>query len=315
MSGFSPGRSVIIDTDPGVDDAMAIALALASPELDVVALTTVFGNHHTPQTTRNALTIVEQLGRPHLPVIRGADGPIVRSFDRPATFVHGEDGLGDAGLRAPCGHAQPNIRGAEYLVREVLARRDQLTFVALGPLTNLALGVLLEPEFVAHVSEVVVMGGAALTPGNASPVAEANILADPESAEIVFNADWPVTMVGLDVTERVLIDDDWLDRLGAVDSAPARLVTTTVGPYRHFHGDLGGIHGHDAIAIAHLIDPDILELTPLALRVSTSGPADGETVVARPGVDAPGWSDAPIIDVATSVDSERFLALLFDRLS
>jgi inosine-uridine nucleoside N-ribohydrolase len=308
-------RQIIIDTDPGVDDAMAIALALASPELEVRALTTVFGNHWLPETTRNARVVVEQLGHGSVPVVRGAAMPLVRRFDRPATLVHGEDGLGDAGHPEPARGPERALRAASFLADAVLSRPGHVTLVLIGPLTNAALALRLEPEIAEAVDEVVIMGGAALVAGNSTPAAEANILADPEAAQVVFEAGWDVTMVGLDVTQRVLIDDAWLDRLAAGTGAAARFLTEIVGPYRRHHGELGGIHGHDVLAVAHLLDPSLLTLEPYPLRVSTSGPTTGETVVATRATRDPDWADAPVVRVATGVDSPRLLALTAERLA
>jgi inosine-uridine nucleoside N-ribohydrolase len=205
-------KRLIIDTDPGVDDAMAILFALQSPEIQLEALTTVFGNGGVKQTTANALRVLELAQRPDIPVVPGATTPLLRPYRGQGYRVHGRDGLGDTNLPLPRTHAQAR-RAAEYLISRIMDEPGQLTLVAVGPLTNLALAVRLEADIAQNVQEVVIMGGAATVPGNASPLAEANIHNDPEAAKIVFHAGWPLTMVGLDVTCKTIMTSAYLARL------------------------------------------------------------------------------------------------------
>jgi inosine-uridine nucleoside N-ribohydrolase len=195
-------RKVIIDTDPGVDDALAIFLALASPEINVIGLTTVFGNAHTSTTTRNALSLLELAGRNDIAVAMGASEPLASEYVGPPIHVHGPDGQGNANVKPPALKAI-NTPAPAWIYELASAAPGEVTILALGPLTNLALAVQQYPDLPALVDEVVVMGGNALGPGNASPAAESNMLHDPEAADIVFGERWRTTMIGLDVTHKV----------------------------------------------------------------------------------------------------------------
>jgi inosine-uridine nucleoside N-ribohydrolase len=312
-------RPVVIDTDPGIDDAMAIAVALAAPELDVLALTTTFGNHDLPVTTANAQRILDTLGHPDIPVVPGADRPLLRPRHGPATSVHGDDGLGDAGYPPPSRPPADDHHAAVRIVEEVRARPGEVTVVPIGPLTNLALALRLEPRLVDLVAGVVVMGGAVRVPGNVTPSAEANIWNDPEAAEIVLGAGWPLTLIGLDVTHRVHADRAWLDDLATLDTPAARLVADTAPTYVHFHqvtDGLDGIHCHDAAAIVHLLRPDLFTTERMAVRVVTSGFAAGATVAAaRTGVPDAEWEGRPRIDVALGVEADAVLAVVRDHLA
>ena len=194
-------RKIIIDTDPGIDDAMAIFFALASPELEVVALTTVFGNAHTTTCTENALRLLEIAERTDIPVAEGAHTPLAMSFRGPADFVHGSNGQGDAQLGPPS-TAKVNDSAVELIIDVVMRSPNEITLVPLGPLTNIARALQAEPKLAHNLAGIVLMGGNVFRGGNASPAAEANIINDPEAADIVFGATCPVVMAGLDVTSR-----------------------------------------------------------------------------------------------------------------
>lgn len=315
----SPHRPVIIDTDPGIDDAMAIAVALAAPELDVLALTTTFGNHDLPVTTANAQRILDALGHPDVPVVPGADRPLLRPGHGPATVVHGDDALGDAGYPAPSRPPDTTQHAAVRIVEEVRRRPGEVTLVPIGPLTNVALALRLEPRLVDLVAGVVVMGGAARVPGNVTPTAEANIWNDPEAAEVVLGAGWPLTLVGLDVTHQVHADRAWIDGLDELDTPAARLVVDTAPTYVRFHqrtDGLDGIHCHDAAAVVHLLRPELFTTRPMAVRVVTEGFAAGTTVAAdRTGVPDAEWEARPRVDVALDVDAAGVLGTVRDLLA
>ena len=216
---------IIIDTDPGVDDAMAIAYALCRPDVELVGLTTVFGNTSAELATRNARWLLERFGAPQVPVARGAAVPRVQPPLPHADFVHGADGLGnthpDGSDVVPPGAAErgaPGVEGADaadFIVDAARARPGEITLVAIGPLTNVAEALAREPELPGLLRALVIMGGAVTEPGNVSPVAEANFWNDPHAADEVLARDWPVTIVGLDVTHRIMLADTDLDRLGA----------------------------------------------------------------------------------------------------
>ena len=192
-------QKILIDTDPGVDDTMAILFALRSPELEVVGMTAVFGNAYVDTAALNALRLIELEGHEHIPVAKGTGRPIVGPPRRVADFVHGADGLGGINPPSPDGQLL-DVPAAQFIVETILQNPGEITLVPVGPLTNIALALRLEPKIVDLVKQVVIMGGAAYVPGNASPVGEANIFNDPHAAAIVFSAGWPLTMVGLDVT-------------------------------------------------------------------------------------------------------------------
>jgi inosine-uridine nucleoside N-ribohydrolase len=192
-------RKIIIDTDPGVDDAMAIFYALASSELDVIGITTVFGNTTTDICTTNALRLLEIAGRTDIPVAAGAVRPLAMPYNGTADIVHGEDGQGNVFLPAPTTKPVPQ-HAVNFLIDTILQSPEPVTLVPLAPLTNIALMLLHKPDIVKHIREIVLMGGNAYVAGNVTPAAEANIWNDPDAADIVFGADCPVTMIGLDVT-------------------------------------------------------------------------------------------------------------------
>src|SRR5574341_691351 len=282
-------HKILFDTDPGVDDAMALLFALQSPEVEVVGVTTVYGNAEVEQTTRNALRVLDVAGRTDIPVAPGAARPLVREYRGRRSHIHGEDALGNTFLPAPS--ARPlDLPAAEYNIRAVLAQPGALTLVAVGPLTNLALAARLEPRVVPAVRQVVIMGGAAFAPGNASPVAEANIFNDPEAASIVFSAGWPLTMVGLDVTTRTVMSGDYLNHLFPSSSNPlrrdpvtdfvARIVPVYLQSYRDRYG-MDGIPTHDPSAIAYVIDPGLFRVERLPVYVETAGRCAGQTVPDR----------------------------------
>lgn len=308
-------ESIIIDTDPGIDDFMAILFALKSPELDVVALTTVFGNHYVEITTRNALRLLELAGRDDIPVARGAYSPLVRDYREPPTIVHGEDGLGDAGLAGEPESEAAHTRAAQFIVEAVMSRPGEITLVPLGPLTNIAMALKLEPRLVKATKRVVLMGGAAFVQGNVSPVAEANIFNDPEAAALVFRADWDVTMVGLDVTMPVVMEHAYIGELKASRAPYADLVARIVPHYQAFHAAAyktdGAMHTHDPTAIAYLIRPALFETIARRVRVDTHSFGTGQIIVDRSGI----WYDGVATTICVDVDAQGVLDLYKERIT
>ena len=309
-------KKIIIDTDPGVDDSMAILFAFNSPELEIVGLTSIFGNVHTEQGTQNALRLVEFAGQPAVPVAPGANVPLVIPLEYVADFVHGADGMGNTNPPPPQGHALDKP-AAQFIAEMVMNNPGEITLVPLGPLTNLALALALEPRLVDHVAGVVLMGGAATVNGNVTPAAEANIIHDPHAADVVFTARWPVTMVGLDVTMKTIMSQDYLASLKA--SRTGGFIYDISRFYQTFHEQYGlkGIHTHDPSAVAYLIDPSLFKTERGAVRVITEGIAMGQTLMDRrqrwQGSHA--WSDIPQTDVCVEVDSERLRALYKERIT
>jgi inosine-uridine nucleoside N-ribohydrolase len=313
-------RKIIIDTDPGVDDTMAIYFALCSPELEVIGLTTIFGNVTTELATTNALRLLEIAGRADIPVARGADDPIAVPFGGPVPFVHGDDGQGNIFLPPPVGKPiDPSA--AQFIIEQVMRQPGEVTLVPVGPLTNIALALRLEPRIAQHVKEVVIMGGNALGPGNATPAAEANIHNDPEAADVVFGAPWQVTMVGLDVTHHVYMDDAHLAEYGRIQNPLGQHIARIVPFYRDFFYERGGLAGiwvHDSSAIAYVIDPSLFTTKPWPVRVDmTHDISRGKTWPAIGNTDrqnlAP-WRDRPRVNVCVEVQGEQIVAMELARI-
>jgi inosine-uridine nucleoside N-ribohydrolase len=301
--------SFILDCDPGHDDAIALLLALASPELELLGVTTVSGNQTLEKTTANAIRVLDHVGRHDVPVAAGAPRPLVRER-YVAAYVHGETGLDGPDLPPP-GREPEQGHAIEFIAAR--ARERPITLVPTGPLTNVALFLARYPELQERIERVVLMGGA-IAEGNVTPAAEFNIWADPEAAERVFQSGLDVTMVGLDVTHKALFTQEHADRLAAAGKA-GKLVADLFGFYVQFHQSQYGWDGtpvHDAVAVAHVIDPSILETKDRGVIVDT-GPelSRGRTYVDLWG--RAGWEAN--CHVATDIDSARFLDLLVARIA
>lgn len=324
--GFAPSVSaqaaeptkVIIDSDPGVDDAMAILFALESPAIEVVGITTVFGNVTLENGTANALTLVELAGA-DVPVARGAEHPLVNPRRDPPTFVHGSDGLGEAGKQRRVGSVVDRS-AADFIVDMARRYPGEIVLLPVGPLTNIALALAIEPRLPELIKEVVLMGGAARVEGNVSPVAEANIFGDPHAADIVFRAGWPLTMVGLDVTTKVRMKDDLLSRLAESNPELGGFIFDITRFYKAFYesrGVTGGFYVHDPSAVAYVIDPDLFETRTARVRVDSDGLGVGETITAFgvPPEFWAAWHEAPDVKVCTGVDAPALLGLFESTLN
>jgi pyrimidine-specific ribonucleoside hydrolase len=302
---------IIIDCDPGHDDAIALLLALASPEVELIGVTTVAGNQTVDKTTNNALRVLELAGRPDVPVYRGADRPLLRAQDV-AVHVHGESGLDGPDLPQPATHERDE-HAVDYLARELRARAGRVTLVPTGPLTNIALLLALHPD--ARPERVVLMGGA-IGEGNRTPAAEFNIWADPEAAQRVFLAGLDTTMVGLDVTHRALIKDEHTERMrgaGRVGEAVAELMDFYARFHRRRYPELEGSPMHDPVCVAHLIDPTLMTVLDAFVEVDCSGgPSWGRTNVDRRRREHFGEPNAK---VGVDLDGERFAELIVERVS
>ncbi len=305
---------IIIDTDPGVDDAMAILFALRSPELEVVGLTSVFGNADVEHTTLNALRLVELEGFSHIPVAKGADYPIVRPRGRLGTFVHGEDGAGNTHPPLPQGKPL-DIPAAQFIVETILDHPGEITLVPIGPFTNIGLALLLAPEIAKKVKEVVIMGGSAYDRGNASPAAEANAHNDPEATRLVFTAGWPLTMVGLDATHKCIMTKEYLEGLANTGNKATNFIAQILPFYQAYHQQWhkmgGAIHTHDPSAIAYLIDRTLFKTRSMPVFVEVDGMCAGDTVPDPFHM----WIETPLTNVCLDVDSPRLLALYRERLT
>ena len=311
-------RKILIDTDPGIDDAMAIFYALESPELDVVGITSVFGNAHTSVCTTNALKLLEIADRADIPVARGVDGPLAMPYRGPVAFVHGTDGQGNVGLPPPTTKVQP-IDAAHFIVRTVMDSPGEITLVALGPLTNVAIALLLEPSLASRLVEIVLMGGNAFCGGNAAPAAEANILNDPEAADIVFGADCPIVMAGLDVTEQTVMTSADLAQFASFENARAQHLAAIVPFYENFYRQrigLEGIHIHDSTTISYLLAPQLYTWVEHPVRVDCGHSfCRGKTqTAARVSDHETPWSIRRPVRILTGVDSRAVVELELERL-
>jgi inosine-uridine nucleoside N-ribohydrolase len=299
----------VIDTDPGVDDAVAILLALASPELDVVAITTVAGNVGLDATSLNARRLVELAGRRGVVVAAGSAAALTGPIDREGG-VHGRDGLGDLVWDEPTVTLDPRD-GPDVIWR--LLDDGPLSLVGIGPMTNLAILLERHPEAAQRVDRVVVMGGASFE-GNVTPAAEFNVWADPEAAARVFAAPWPVTVMPLDLTHQATLSDEDLDYFRSLGTEVGRRVADMLEPYAAFHDRWYGsrdVFMHDAMAVYELIDPAAIAKQGVAVEVETDGlRSRGATWFDRRQVHA-----RSRIQVGLAVDNARFVALLRERLA
>lgn len=288
---------LILDVDTGTDDALALAYAVGSPRIDLVAVSTVAGNVDVDKTTANTLSVLDWLGSGHVPVHRGASRPLARPH-RDAVYFHHEGGLGGARLPSSTGSIGAD-RGPAAVIRLARQQPGELTLVTLGPLTNLAIALNVEPRLPELLKSVVVMGGAFTVPGNTTPAAEFNILVDPEAAEQVFSAPFPdITVVGLDVTQRIVFTrDDWEAANAAGSLPPSARLLREVGQFAFVQQDHGQFTLHDPLAVAVAVDPSLVDVHELAIAVDALEPDHGRTRVVGPGT----------VRVAVSVDTERAL--------
>ena len=339
---------VIIDTDPGVDDALALLLAMRSPELKIEAITPVAGNVPLELTLPNALRMVEIAGRTDIPVAAGAKTPLIRRLVT-AAYAHGENGLGGAAFPDP--KIKPVAEPAAQLIRRIVRQYPaEVTLIPVGPLTNIATALNLDPELASLVRGIVMMGGS-LSGGNITPAAEFNVYVDPEAARIVFQSGIPITMVGLDATRKTSLTEDHVRVLEAsqnpVSQAAAKIGRNAINHNRE-QGFLVGPNMHDSLAVAGFLDPSLLTLKEFYVDVETTGELTaGETLgyspVAgdlkrKPGAEKQGnlnmsirgsaptlasTRTSPVLrdkfmpnaKVAVDVDSPRFFDLLIGRLS
>jgi inosine-uridine nucleoside N-ribohydrolase len=301
---------IILDCDPGHDDAIAILLAVASPELELRAVTTVSGNQTLDKTTNNALRVLELAGRTDIPVYAGADAPFVRQRDV-AAHVHGESGLDGPDLPQPS-HSAQSGHAVEFLA-QTYRGGDKPVLVATGPLTNV--GLLFATHADARPERIVLMGGA-IGEGNRTPAAEFNIWADPEAAQRVFEEGLDTTMVGLDVTHRALIKDEHTERMrgaGRVGKVVAELMDFYARFHKRRYTDLDGSPMHDPVCIAHLVEPTLMDVRDAFIEVDcTTGPSWGRTNVDWRGREHFG---APNAKVGLDIDGPRFAELIVERIS
>ncbi|WDD92289.1 nucleoside hydrolase [Burkholderia sp. FERM BP-3421] len=315
-------HKIIYDTDPGVDDAMALVFQACHPDIELLGVTSVFGNATVETTTRNALYLTSRFA-PGVPVARGAAAPLRRPPPPPIGWIHGDNGLGNLSLGAfdaPDfeGHPGLDARPAhQFIIDMVRAHPHEVTLVAVGPLTNLAHGLDADPAIAGLVKQVVIMGGAFGIDGvlgNVSPAAEANIHADPDAADQVLSAAWPLAIVGLDVTQKTIMSHDYLAALRDDAGEVGQFVWDVSRHYEAFHETSDGVYGlytHDPSAVAYVLAPDLYTTRPGPVRVVTEGLALGQTIQkpAKMGVPAQEWDGRPSREVCVDVDVAGMLAL------
>jgi purine nucleosidase len=308
---------ILLDCDTGVDDALALlylAPLIRSGEVELVAAGTVHGNVAPETGALNTLRVLERVGLTDVPVAVGAVRPMAQPVHL-AADVHGSDGLGGLGLPEPSGRPVSHS-AAEQLVRLARAHPGELTLLAIGPLTNVAIALLLEPSLPRLISQVVIMGGAFDHHGNITGHAEANIWHDPEAADLVLSAGWPVTLVPLDVTHATALDAEWLDRLAASDGEVARFATRLLESYVAWYRQSLGTRGaviHDALAAMLALDPSLGEYVERPVRVELRGERTrGTTLWDRRRYADEG--DRPTVRVAVRADVEAFRSRLLASL-
>lgn len=299
-------RKVVIDCDPGIDDAVALLLAFASPEeIGLRAITTVAGNVPAKLTEANARRIRDLARRPEVPVYAGCTRPLLRPLVV-AEHIHGESGL-DGGDLPPAAGKIASGHAVDRMIEEVMGAPGEVTIVAVGPLTNLAMAIVKCPELVEQAADIVVMGGAAGA-GNVTPHAEFNFHVDPHAARIVFEAGAVPVMHGLDVTRKARADEDWLAGMVALGSDVGRAVAGMLS----FYGKSGGAGLHDVLAVGWLLWPELFTARPARVEIITDDvPEIGQSRVTFGGPDAPD-TDA---EVVTDIDAPVFLRRLAERLA
>ncbi|MEP7135052.1 MAG: nucleoside hydrolase [Chloroflexota bacterium] len=305
-------KHILIDTDPGIDDSLAILLALASPELTLEGLSVVHGNCSLEQATRNALSVLELANASHIPVAMGCELPLVQpSLLAPET--HGDTGIGYAKLPSP--QSKPiGQHGSDFLIEKIMSNPAEITLVAIGPLTNVALAIRQEPRIVKALKEIIIMGGAIRHEGNTTALAEFNAYVDPHAAHIVFHAGIPTTLVPLDVTYQCVLTKPDVDRLLQIDSPLTHFVADATRFYMEFHDEYQGVEGcviNDPLALALTFAPELCTYQDLPVDVDISGGISmGKTLA-----DFYNYNKKPAnMKVALGVHPRDFIELFLERM-
>ena len=308
-------QPIILDTDPGVDDALAIMLALGSPELDIIGICTVSGNVPLSTGTRNAQGLLQLLDHPEIPIFAGADHPLKRDpvF---ATEVHGESGMGQAVLPEPSQEAKRDA--VDFLVQTLSDQPGEITIIAVGPLTNLALAEQRQPGTLQKARQVIIMGGAIAETGNSTPVAEFNFYADPHAAQIVVHSGASLLLVPLDATRQVkLSESDMKNKIAPLKTVPSQFVVNAVQNIIALYRQLGRepiVYLHDPLAVGAAIAPELLRAETLYIDIETSGNLTlGQVVTDRRGFPSP-WRLGTPVNCAMHVNVEAFLSLFLKRI-
>jgi len=307
-------RKIIIDTDPGQDDAVAILLALASPELEVLGITCVAGNVPLALTQRNARIVCELAGRPDMPVFAGATRPMVRSLVT-AEYVHGKSGLNGPELWEPTMPLRKE-HAVDFIVKTLRTNRDgAVTLCVLGPLTNIALALIKAPDIAGHIHEIVLMGGGCFEGGNTTPAAEFNIYVDPHAAKVVFSSGIPLVVMPLDLTHTTMTTRTRVSRFRALGNKAGVFTAEMLDFFERFDKEKYGSEGaplHDPNVIAYLLQPEIYQGREVNIEIET------ESALTM-GMSVVDWwrvsGRAPNATFMRKVDDEAFFDLLFDRIA
>ena len=305
-------KKILIDTDPGIDDSLAILLALASPELSLEGLSVVHGNCSLEQATTNGLSVLELAHAENIPLAKGCELPLVQpSLLAPET--HGNTGLGYAKLPEP-GIKPTSQHGADFLIEKILSNPGEMTLVAIGPLTNVALAIRKEPRIVGALKELIIMGGAIRSEGNTTALAEFNTYVDPHAAHIVYHAGIPTTLVPLDVTYQCVLMSQDVERLQTLDSPIPRFIKETTDFYMEYHDSYQGIKGcviNDPLALALTFAPELCDYQELPVDVDISGGVStGKTFA-----DFYNYEKKPAnVKVALGVRPRDFIELFLERM-
>jgi purine nucleosidase len=312
-------HKVIFDTDPGVDDAMALLFLHHHPEVDLLGVTTVFGNARIEVTTRNALFLKREW-KIDAPVARGAGETFIphRVTHEPPTHIHGADGLGNIGVPEAVDIEADPRPAAQFIIDTVRANPGEVTIVAVGRMTNLANALKQDPEIVSLVKEIVVMGGAFDVPGNVTPAAEANIHGDPEAADVVFTASWPVVLIGLDVTMKTVMTRTQLGEIADAAGSRGKLLFDLSQFYIDFYEGLvdDGMVVHDSCACVYVVAPELFTTRTGSVRVVCGSVADGKTIQKPDGMGfgLSVWDDLPSQKVAVGIEAEAVLKVIHDTI-
>lgn len=304
-------RRIVLDTDPGIDDALAILLAVASPEVELAAVTVTGGNCPLPQGVRNALAVLEMV-QSAVPVVPGVALPLIRP-PFTAEETHGDAGLGNAHLPDPR-RAPADEHAVDRIIHEIMSAAEPVTLVAVAPLTNVALAIRREPRIVERVHEVIAMGGAIDVPGNTTPLAEFNVYVDPHAAHIVLHSGLPLTLIPWDVTSRVLFTQAHVDALLEIDAPVTRFIADATSFYIDFHLRYFGYAGcslNDPCALALVFRPELARYQSLAIDVEIASELSiGKTIADHNNV----WQRPPNVRLVREFDNDAFLALFMERM-
>lgn len=308
---------MILDLDTGIDDALAIAYALATPECDLIGIVSSYGNVLVERAAQNSLNLLEMLGHPEVPVFKGlAHSSTTDSFEvMPISAqIHGVNGVGEVEVKKAARPVE-TMSGVDFFIQAAHKYKENLIIVPTGPLTNLAAAIQKDPAIVDLIGNVTLMGGALTVPGNVTPATEANINQDPAAADIVFRSNLNLTMVGLDVTTRTLLTTKetqiWRDLKTVAGEKYADIVDYYIDAYKVTSPHLGGCALHDPLAVAVAVEPDLVSTLNLNMKVETEGPTVGRTIGDQTRINEP----ALHTKTAVNVDKKRFLTEFMEKLT